>query len=80
MSLESTAQEYTNPEIVLIKKKLQHKCLSVNIAKFLRTSILKNICERLLLLIRIMLSRDYVQSLRPLFSIKFLFFDQIMAL
>ena len=30
-------------------KKLQHRCFTVNIAKFLRTSILKNICERLLL-------------------------------
>ena len=30
-------------------KKLRHRCFSVNIAKFLRTSILKNIWERLLL-------------------------------
>ena len=33
----------------LIKKRLQHKCFPVNIAKFVRTSILKNIWERLLL-------------------------------
>ena len=32
-----------------IKKRLQHRCFPVNIAKFLRTPILKNICERLLL-------------------------------
>ena len=30
-----------------IKKGLQHSCFPVNIAKFLRTPILKNICERL---------------------------------
>ena len=33
----------------VIKKKLQHRCFPVNIAKFLTTPILKNICERLLL-------------------------------
>ena len=33
----------------LIKKRLQHRCFPANIAKFLRTAILKNICERLLL-------------------------------
>ena len=32
-----------------IKKRLQHGCFPVKFAKFLRTSILKNICERLLL-------------------------------
>ena len=32
-----------------IKKRLQHRCFPVKLAKFLRTSILKNICERLLL-------------------------------
>ena len=31
-----------------IKKRLQHGCFPLNIAKFLRTPILKNICERLL--------------------------------
>ena len=31
----------------LIKKRLQHRCLPVNIANFLRTPILKKICERL---------------------------------
>ena len=32
-----------------IKKKLRHRCFPVNIAKFFRTPILKNICERLVL-------------------------------
>ena len=34
-----------------IKKRLQHKCFPKNIAKFLRTTILKNICEQLLLVL-----------------------------
>ena len=32
-----------------IKKRLQHRCFLDNAVKFLRTVILKNICERLLL-------------------------------
>ena len=32
-----------------IKKRLQHRCFLANIHKFLRTPVLKNICERLLL-------------------------------
>ena len=32
-----------------IKKRLQHRCFSVNIAKFSRAPILKNICKWLLL-------------------------------
>ena len=32
-----------------IKKKLQHRYFTVNIAKFLRAPVPKNICERLLL-------------------------------
>ena len=32
-----------------LKKRLQHRCFHVNIAKFLRTPILKNIYEQLLL-------------------------------
>ena len=31
----------------IIKKRLQHRCFPVNIAKFLRTPILKNICKQL---------------------------------
>ena len=33
----------------IIEKRLQRRCFSVNIAKYLRTPILKNFCERLLL-------------------------------
>ena len=33
----------------LIQKRLQHRCFSVNIAKSLKKTILKNICKRLLL-------------------------------
>ena len=33
----------------IIEKRLQHRCFPVNIAKFLRTPIFKNICKRLLL-------------------------------
>ena len=33
----------------VFKKRLQHRCFAVKIAKFLRTPILKNICEQLLL-------------------------------
>ena len=36
-------------ENTCVKKRLQHRCLPVNFAKFLRISILKNISERLLL-------------------------------
>ena len=39
-----------NPGLQLcnfIKTRLQHRCFPVNIAKFLKTPILKNICERL---------------------------------
>ena len=40
----------SRPQICnFIKKRLQRRCFPVNIAKLLRTSILKNICERLLL-------------------------------
>ena len=34
---------------IFIRKRLKHGCFHVNIAKFLRASILKNICKRLLL-------------------------------
>ena len=42
----------------LIKKRLQHKCFSVNIAKFLKAPILKNIWERLLLHLFLIKRRD----------------------
>ena len=38
-----------------IKKRLQHRCFLGNVAKFLRTPILKNTCERLLLSFSFML-------------------------
>ena len=38
----------TGATVVLIKRRLQHSCFRVNIGKFLRTPILKNICVRLL--------------------------------
>ena len=31
-----------------VKKRIQHRCFPVNIAKFLKTPIMKNICEQLL--------------------------------
>ena len=37
------------PATFLLKKTPQHRCFPVNITKFLRTPILKNISERLLL-------------------------------
>ena len=42
----------------IIKERLQPRCFPVNIAKFLRTPILKNICELLLLLIVIFLQEN----------------------
>ena len=32
-------------KVAVISKRLQHRCFPVNIGKFLRTPILKNICE-----------------------------------
>ena len=43
----------------VIKKCLQHSCFPVNIAKFLRTSILKIICERMLLYFEVF-CKDFV--------------------
>ena len=36
----------------VIKKRLQRRCFAVKFAKFLRTPILKNFCERLLLFLK----------------------------
>ena len=48
--LESLYNKATGLEICnFIKKRLQCRCFPENIAKFLRTPILKNFCERLLL-------------------------------
>ena len=41
-----------------VKKRLQHKCFPMNIAKFLRTPLLKNICELLLLHLFLIKTRD----------------------
>ena len=41
-----------------IKKRVQHKCFPVSIAKYLRTPILKIICERLLLHLFLIKARD----------------------
>ena len=38
-----------------IKKKFQRSCFPVKFAKFLRTSTFKNICERLLLYLHVIL-------------------------
>ena len=35
--------------LLIIKKRLQHRCFPVNVMKFFRTHILNNICEQLLL-------------------------------
>ena len=58
--LEIKCNEFQNLQEIKLKKcetlyslfsekKTQHRCFTVNIAKFLNLSILKNICERLLL-------------------------------
>ena len=39
-----------------IKKRLQNRCFPMNIAKFSRTPILKNICEGLLLTVSLRIS------------------------
>ena len=46
-----------------IKKRNQHRCFLVNIAKFLRTPILKNICYLLLLILQVMYARDFRASI-----------------
>ena len=44
--LESRFDKAAGPQVNnFIEKRLQHRCFPVNIAKFLRTSILKKICE-----------------------------------
>ena len=44
--------------LIKLQAKLQHWCFPVKFAKSLRTSILKNICERLLLQWRVWTRRD----------------------
>ena len=43
------------------KKRLQHRCYLVNIKKFLRTPILKNVCERRLLVCYVSVSASFQQ-------------------
>ena len=47
--LQATVLESFFRNDFFVKKRLQDRCFFVNIAENLRTSILKNICERLLL-------------------------------
>ena len=48
--MESLFNKFAGLEVCdFIKKRLQLSCFPLNIAKFLRTPILKNICERVLL-------------------------------
>ena len=50
--------------IAINKKRLQHRCFPVNIAKFLRTRILKNICGLLLLIIVIYCMKNLIKLFR----------------
>ena len=43
-----------------IKKRLQHGCFPVKLAKFLRTPIFKNICEQLLLNIELITQQTFI--------------------
>ena len=57
-----------------IKKRLRHRCFPVNIAKFLSTPILKNICKRLLLWMCVLWTPLVkVASLPSLFRFSFIF-------
>ena len=53
--------------------KLQHRFFPVNVAKFLRTPISKNICERLLLIIVIYCIKNWLKLLRNQISLLFHF-------
>ena len=51
--LENKSVEVTFNKVrpaILLEKRLQHRCIPVHVANFLRTPILKNICGRLLLI------------------------------
>ena len=50
--LESRFNKVAGPQACnFIRKRLQHRCFPVKFAIFFRTAILKNVCERLLLLV-----------------------------
>ena len=46
-SLDNNIAGLNSTILLFYLKRDQHKCFPVNIAKFLRITILKNICERL---------------------------------
>ena len=48
-----------------VRKRLQYRCFIVNIAKFLKTPILKNICGRLLLKRRTLMSETNFGNWKP---------------
>ena len=54
---------------------IKHRCFPVNIAKFLRTSILKNICERFLLIVCSLKLDGTVKMLQKWYLFLFLFFS-----
>ena len=59
-----------------IKKRLQHRCFSVNIVNILRTRTMKNICEELFLeklaasVLALLLNADYLLTSYELISKK----------
>ena len=62
--LESYFNKIANLKVSnFIKKRLWHRCFPVNIAKFLRKPILKNICEWLLLQFLIKMYLLYAKSM-----------------
>ena len=56
----------------LIKKRLQHRCFPVNIAKFVVTPVLKNSCVWLLL--KMIIQKDFLE--KPLVTVIFLLYDK----
>ena len=53
-----------------IKKRLQHRCFPVSIAKFLRTTVLKSSCERLLLKLQLAIGYNSTK-INPAWNLKF---------
>ena len=49
-------KEPTYNNIIFMNKRLQHQCFPVNIAKFQKTTILRNLCEQLLLTFQIIIT------------------------
>ena len=52
-----------------IKKRLQHTCFPVNIAEFLRTSILGNICKQTIASINFTINYNIVSHEQRVFNI-----------